>query len=93
LTLAHSTQVFRVLKTGWWLLSLGNAVFDLLYPEVNWQVRAHVDYGGDDVTSFFMAMLKDVCFPYAELDLRMPWDMALANDMKEKFCTMNEVIY
>lgn len=53
--------------------------------------RVYLNYGGDDITTFFTALLLRNRFPYADIDLARAYDWRLAEELKEKFCTMNEV--
>ncbi|RUS20029.1 hypothetical protein BC937DRAFT_86544 [Endogone sp. FLAS-F59071] len=52
--------------------------------------RVYLNYGGDDITTFFTALLLRNRFPYADIDLARAYDWRLAEELKEKFCTMNE---
>ncbi|RUP51885.1 hypothetical protein BC936DRAFT_144904 [Jimgerdemannia flammicorona] len=53
--------------------------------------RVYLNYGGDDITTFFTALLLRNRFPYGDIDLARAYDWRLAEELKEKFCTMNEV--
>ncbi|CAG8504899.1 10896_t:CDS:10 [Acaulospora colombiana] len=53
--------------------------------------RICLHYGGDDITSFFIRLLRKSKFPYVEMDLNRMYDWMLAEEMKEKFCTLDEV--
>ncbi|KAF9427682.1 actin-like protein arp8 [Podila epigama] len=52
--------------------------------------RAVLKYGGDDITRCFSALVRRNDFPYAELDLNQNYDWKLMEDLKEKWCTMDE---
>ncbi|KAF9106031.1 actin-like protein arp8 [Mortierella sp. GBA35] len=52
--------------------------------------RAVLKYGGDDITRCFAALVKRTGFPYQELDLSLTYDWRLMEELKEKWCTMNE---
>ncbi|KAI7817063.1 hypothetical protein BC939DRAFT_467095 [Gamsiella multidivaricata] len=52
--------------------------------------RAVLKYGGDDITRCFTALVKRTGFPYEELDLAQTYDWRLMEELKEKWCTMNE---
>ncbi|KAF9947753.1 actin-like protein arp8 [Mortierella alpina] len=52
--------------------------------------RAMLKYGGDDITRVFTALVKRTGFPYQELDLTQTYDWRLMEELKEKWCTMNE---
>lgn len=51
--------------------------------------RMNLKYGGNDVTELFMKMMLYDHFPYAEIDLRRRYDYLLAEELKQKYCTMN----
>ena len=53
--------------------------------------RVNLKYGGADVTETFIKMLLFDHFPYADINLRRRYDFLLAEELKQKFCTMNEV--
>ncbi|KAG0088065.1 actin-like protein arp8 [Podila epicladia] len=52
--------------------------------------RSVLKYGGDDITRCFSALVKRNGFPYEELDLMQSYDWKLMEDLKEKWCTMDE---
>jgi actin-related protein 8 len=52
--------------------------------------RAVLKYGGDDITRCFTALVKRTGFPYRELDLAQTYDWRLMEELKEKWCTLNE---
>lgn len=55
--------------------------------------RVYLHYGGDDITYFFIKLLRRSKFPYSEMDLTRVYDWLLAEEMKEKFCTLDEVCF
>ncbi|CAG8721495.1 7162_t:CDS:10 [Cetraspora pellucida] len=55
--------------------------------------RICLRYGGDDITTFFIRLLRKSKFPYAEMDLNRMYDWMLAEEMKEKFCTLDECFF
>ncbi|KAL9106167.1 MAG: hypothetical protein Q9227_008759 [Pyrenula ochraceoflavens] len=52
--------------------------------------RVNFKYGGMDVTYTFIKMLLFDHFPYFEIDLNRRYDFLLAEELKQKFCTLNE---
>ncbi len=52
--------------------------------------RVNLKYGGYDVTETFMKMLLFDHFPYQEINLRHRYDFLLAEELKQKYCTMNQ---
>ncbi|CAG8459317.1 6207_t:CDS:10 [Paraglomus occultum] len=52
--------------------------------------RIALNYAGDDITRFFVQLLKKSKFPYRDIDLNRSFDWLLAEDMKQKFCSLNE---
>jgi actin-related protein 8 len=52
--------------------------------------RVTINIGGDDITRTFASFLTDNSFPYHALDLSRPYDWRLVEELKEKWCTMNE---
>ena len=52
--------------------------------------RINLKCGGIDVTDTFMRMMLFDHFPYADINLRRRYDFLLAEELKQKFCTMNE---
>ncbi|KAL9102082.1 MAG: hypothetical protein Q9163_002731 [Psora crenata] len=52
--------------------------------------RINLKYGGADVTETFVKMMLFDHFPYEEINLRRRYDFLLAEELKMKFCTMNE---
>ncbi|KAI9017651.1 hypothetical protein BC832DRAFT_545314 [Gaertneriomyces semiglobifer] len=54
--------------------------------------RVNLKYGGDDITAFFLNLLLDSSFPYKDIRVQTQvYDWLLADELKEKFCTCNEV--
>lgn len=52
--------------------------------------RINLKYGGVDVTETFVKMMLFDHFPYQEINLNRRYDFLLAEELKSKFCTMNE---
>ncbi|KAL0093135.1 hypothetical protein F4703DRAFT_1902984 [Phycomyces blakesleeanus] len=52
--------------------------------------RAMISMGGDDITKTFMSFLLVNRFPYADINLKRSHDWRLAEDLKKRWCTMNE---
>ena len=52
--------------------------------------RVNLKYGGADVTEMFTKMMLLDHFPYADINLKRRYDFLLAEEIKSKFCTMNE---
>ncbi|ORE03467.1 actin-like ATPase domain-containing protein [Rhizopus microsporus var. microsporus] len=52
--------------------------------------RMSIAMGGDDVTKTFASFLRVNKFPYTDINLALPFDWRLAEELKEKWCTMNE---
>lgn len=52
--------------------------------------RVNLKYGGFDVTETFVKMLLFDHFPYSDMNLNRRYDFLLAEELKSKFCTMNE---
>jgi actin-related protein 8 len=52
--------------------------------------RINLKYGGADVTETFMRMMLHDHFPYEDINLKRRYDFLLAEELKSKFCTMNE---
>lgn len=52
--------------------------------------RISMSLGGDDITKTFASFLLNNKFPYADIDLNQTFDWRLAEELKEKWCTMNE---
>ncbi|ORX56811.1 actin-like ATPase domain-containing protein [Hesseltinella vesiculosa] len=54
------------------------------------QSKQLVHVGGDDITKTFTSFLIKNQFPYQQLDVTRFYDWSLVQDLKEKWCTMNE---
>ena len=52
--------------------------------------RVNLKYGGQDVTDLFLKMMLYDHFPYADINLRRRYDFTLAEELKQKLCTMTE---
>jgi len=52
--------------------------------------RVNLKYGGADITEAFVKMIIYNHFPYAEINLNRRYDIQLAEELKQKFCTMTE---
>ena len=52
--------------------------------------RVNVKIGGADVTETFMRMMLYDHFPYGDINLKRRYDFVLAEELKIKYCTMNE---
>ncbi|KAI7864747.1 hypothetical protein BDF14DRAFT_1831607 [Spinellus fusiger] len=52
--------------------------------------RTLISMGGDDITKTFTSLLLANRFPYADIDLERAHDWRLAEELKTKWCTMNE---
>ncbi|KAG0173952.1 actin-like protein arp8 [Apophysomyces sp. BC1034] len=52
--------------------------------------RASIAIGGDDITKTFTSFLLANRFPYADINLAKSFDWRLAEELKEKWCTMSE---
>jgi len=52
--------------------------------------RVNLKYGGQDVTEAFVKMIIYNHFPYADMNLNRRFDFQLAEELKQKFCTMTE---
>ena len=52
--------------------------------------RINLKFGGWDITETFIRMMLHDSFPYADINLRRRYDYLLAEELKIKFCTMNE---
>lgn len=52
--------------------------------------RINLKYGGADVTETFVRMMLHDHFPYDDINLKRRYDFLLAEELKSKFCTMNE---
>ncbi|KAI8069378.1 hypothetical protein BC940DRAFT_297583 [Gongronella butleri] len=54
------------------------------------QSKKLIHVGGDDITRVFASFLRENQFPYRDMDLARFYDWSLAEDLKERWCTMNE---
>ncbi len=52
--------------------------------------RVNLKMGGYDVTETFIKMMLFDGFPYPEINLQRRYDFLLAEELKQKFCTMNQ---
>jgi actin-related protein 8 len=52
--------------------------------------RICIAMGGDDITRTFTSFLHTNKFPYAQMDLDKSYDWRLADELKQRWCTMNE---
>ncbi len=52
--------------------------------------RVNLKFGGFDVTETFIKMLLFDHFPYQEINLRRRYDFLLAEELKQKYCTMSQ---
>lgn len=51
--------------------------------------RVNLRYGGYDITEAFMKMMLVDQFPYTDINLRRRYDFLLAEELKQKFCTLS----
>ncbi|KAI9669615.1 MAG: actin-like protein arp8 [Alyxoria varia] len=51
--------------------------------------RVNLRYGGQDVTETFVKLMITSCFPYSDIDLNRRHDFLLAEELKQKFCTLS----
>lgn len=52
--------------------------------------RINLKFGGADVTETFIRMMLHDHFPYQDINLRTRYGYLLAEELKRKFCTLNE---
>ncbi|KAF2457938.1 hypothetical protein BDY21DRAFT_285308 [Lineolata rhizophorae] len=52
--------------------------------------RINLKYGGWDVTETFIKMMLHDWFPYEDINLKRRYDYLLAEELKQKYVTMNE---
>ena len=52
--------------------------------------RINLKYGGKDITEAFVKMITYNHFPYSEINLNRRYDFLLAEELKQKYCTMTE---
>lgn len=55
--------------------------------------RMNLKFGGYDVTETFIRMMLYDRFPYADINLMRRYDFLLAEELKQKFCSMDENEY
>ncbi|KAJ3291331.1 actin-like protein arp8 [Borealophlyctis nickersoniae] len=65
---------------------------NLLLNDMGFRAVVMLQYGGDDITAFLMTLLSKTNFPYKDCNLLSnAYDWMLAEELKEKLCTVNEV--
>jgi actin-related protein 8 len=52
--------------------------------------RINMKMGGSDVTETFIKMMLYDHFPYSDMNLKRRYDFLLAEELKQKFCSMDE---
>ncbi|KAF2872033.1 hypothetical protein BDV95DRAFT_32999 [Massariosphaeria phaeospora] len=52
--------------------------------------RVNLKFGGCDVTETFIKMMLYDHFPYSDMNLKRRYDFVLAEELKQKFCSMDE---
>ena len=52
--------------------------------------RINLKVGGQDITETFIKMMLFDYFPYRDINLNRRYDFLLAEELKEKYCTMKE---
>lgn len=52
--------------------------------------RVNLKFGGADVTDTFIRMMLFDHFPYSDINLKRRYDFLVAEELKHKFCTLNE---
>jgi actin-related protein 8 len=52
--------------------------------------RVNLKMGGSDVTDTFIKMMLYGHFPYSDMNLKRRYDFLLAEELKQKFCSMDE---
>jgi len=52
--------------------------------------RINLKMGGSDVTETFVKMMLFGHFPYSDMNLKRRYDFLLAEELKQKFCSMDE---
>lgn len=52
--------------------------------------RVNLKMGGADVTEAFIKMMLFDHFPYQDMNLKRRYDFLLAEELKQKYCTMND---
>jgi actin-related protein 8 len=53
--------------------------------------RMNLKYGGADVTELFIKMMLFDHFPYRDINLKRRYDFLLAEELKQKICSMDEL--
>lgn len=51
--------------------------------------RVNLKFGGKDVSETFVRLMIAAQFPYRELDVNRRYDFLLAEELKQKFCTLS----
>lgn len=57
---------------------------------IHLSARTTISIGGDDITKTFASFLLANKFPYSDISRMRSYDWRLAEELKEKWCTMNE---
>ncbi|KAL6706565.1 Actin-like protein arp8 [Coniothyrium glycines] len=52
--------------------------------------RVNLKMGGSDITETFLKMMLYGHFPYSDMNLKRRYDFLLAEELKQKFCSMDE---
>lgn len=52
--------------------------------------RVNLKYGGEDVTNTFIKMMLFDHFNYSDMNLKRRYDFLLAEELKQKFCTLSD---
>jgi actin-related protein 8 len=52
--------------------------------------RVNLKMGGSDITETFVKMMLFGHFPYSDMNLKRRYDFLLAEELKQKFCSMDE---
>ncbi|KAI8937015.1 hypothetical protein NX059_006238 [Plenodomus lindquistii] len=52
--------------------------------------RVNLKMGGSDITETFIKMMLFGHFPYSDMNLKRRYDFLLAEELKQKFCSMDE---
>lgn len=52
--------------------------------------RINLKIGGADITETFIKMMLYGHFPYSDINLKRRYDLLLAEELKQKFCSMDE---
>ncbi|PVI06147.1 actin-like ATPase domain-containing protein [Periconia macrospinosa] len=56
----------------------------------NEESRVNLKMGGEDITQTFIKMMICGHFPYSDMNLKRRYDFLLAEELKQKFCSMEE---